>query len=66
MIPTGLALAICSSVPPLSAYSQTTDQSASAKIGATEFRAISTEQLATFEKELRRRYSIARDCCAAD
>jgi hypothetical protein len=52
MIPTRFVLTICLFVPPLAAYSQTTDQSASAKIGATEFRAISTKQVATFEKEL--------------
>lgn len=52
MIPTGFVLTICLFFPPLVAYSQTTDQSASAKVGATEFRAISTKQLAAFEKEL--------------
>jgi hypothetical protein len=52
MIPTRFALAICLLVPSLAAHSQTTDQSASAKIGATEFRAISTNQPAAFEKEL--------------
>jgi hypothetical protein len=54
MIPTVFALATCLFATSLAAYSQTTDQSTSAKIGATEFRAISTEQLPTFEKELGR------------
>jgi hypothetical protein len=52
MIPTTFVLAVCLLVPSLAAHSQTIDQSASAKIGATEFRAISTGKLATFEKEL--------------
>jgi len=54
MIPTRFALALCLLVPSLAAHSQTTDQSAPAKIGATEFRAISTSQPAAFEKELNR------------
>lgn len=52
MIPIKFALTICLFIPPGGAYSQTTDQPASAKINAPEFRAISTKQLATFEKEL--------------
>jgi len=44
MIPTRFALAVCLLIPSLAARSQTTDQ--------TEFRAISTGKLATFEKEL--------------
>src|SRR5215470_8171202 len=52
MIPTRFALAICFFIPPIAAYSQTIGQTASAKINAPEFRAISTKQLATFEKEL--------------
>jgi hypothetical protein len=67
MIPTRFALAVCLLVPSLAAHSQTTDQSAtdqsatdqsatdqsaSAKIGATEFRAVSTNQPAVFEKRL--------------
>jgi len=54
MIPTRFALAVCLLVPSLAAHSQTTDQSAPAKIGATEFSAISTSQPAAFEKELNR------------
>ena len=52
MIPTRFALAVCLLVPSLAAHSQTTDQSASTKIGATEFRAVSTSQPAVFEKRL--------------
>jgi hypothetical protein len=57
MIPTRFALAVCLLVPSPAAHSQTTDQSAtdksaSAKIGATEFRAVSTNQSAVFEKRL--------------
>jgi lipopolysaccharide export system protein LptA len=54
MIPTRFALAVCLLAPSLAAHSQTTDQSAPAKIGATEFSAISTSQPASFEKELNR------------
>lgn len=52
MIPIRFALAICFFVPPLTAYSQTTGQTAPANVNAPEFRAISTKQFATFEKEL--------------
>ena len=52
MIPTTFVLAVCLLVPSLAAHSQTTDQSASAKIPATEFRAVSTNQPAVFEKRL--------------
>jgi len=52
MIPIWFALTIWLFVPLLTAYPQTTDQSALAKAAALEFRAISTKQLATFEKEL--------------
>jgi hypothetical protein len=52
MIPTRVALAICLSVPPLAAYSQTPEQPEPVKINTPEFRAISTGKLATFEKEL--------------
>jgi len=50
MIPISFVLAVCLFVPLGGAYSQTTDQSS--KAGAPEFRAISTKQLVTFEKEL--------------
>jgi hypothetical protein len=52
MLPARFALTICLFVPLHAAYSQTTDQLAPAKISPTEFRAISTKQLSTFEKEL--------------
>src|SRR5215510_13550606 len=52
MIPIRFALTICLFGPLLTAYPQTTDRSAPAKATALEFRAISTRQLATFEKEL--------------
>ncbi len=52
MIPIRFALAICLLVPLLTAYPQTTDQSAPTKANTLEYRAISTNKLATFEKEL--------------
>ena len=52
MIPTRFALAVCLLVPSLAAHSQTADRPATVKVSATEFRAISTGKLATFEKEL--------------
>jgi hypothetical protein len=52
MIPIRFALVICLFIPPLTAYSQTTDRPAPLRGDAPEFRAISTGKLATFEKEL--------------
>jgi hypothetical protein len=52
MTPIRFALAVCLFVSPLTAYSQTIDQSAPVKVNAPEFRAISTGKLETFEKEL--------------
>lgn len=52
MIPIRFALAICLLVPLLTAYPQTTDQSAPTKANTLEYRAILTGKLATFDKEL--------------
>src|SRR5262245_8522211 len=52
MIPIRVALTVCLFAPLLTVYSQPADRSAPAKTSAPEFRAISTEKLATFEKEL--------------
>ncbi|HKQ74237.1 MAG TPA: hypothetical protein VJ810_11145 [Blastocatellia bacterium] len=52
MIPIRFALSFCLFAPLLAVYSQTADQTKPTKIDDTEFRAISTGKLATFEKEL--------------